>query len=505
MNIRALKTILFITLFTILTTVSAFAANIPKGNMGDKKFKANWSRNSYTITFNPNGGSVSQTSKIITSGSTYGTLPTPTKNGHKFDGWFTSATGGTQKTASTTVTITKNETLYAHWSANTYTVTYNANGGTVSSDNQTVTYGSSYGTMPIPVKDGYSFNGWHTALNGGTKKTASTTVNITANETLYAQWNKNTTTFTFGKDDTYANQMDPTVNHVTKIEVYEGDKLLNTYNKPNVNTKITCGTGDTVRFYGEKTGCWSFAPKYGLKKSPYFTEYCYFTVPPISSGLETSKLYIVEHDREWIEEYGEYMTRSILIFYGSTGWIKDKFNESNEDLYGFGPVSEPETRLKISEFREYATQNPQRGRNVSLGLKKVEVYSGSQLLRTYNSPTESTKIMCSKGNKIVLYHDKTIQWTISNAEKAATFYRDMYKTEGQSNAWSGKYGEHLGTMECCNFTVPDKGWGKLQIYYDNCRFEPNAYISSTNNYYDDILCPNMSWGWAKNISIKAGK
>ena len=68
-----------------------------------------------TVTFNPNGGSVSPTTKTVTIGSTYGTLPTPTRTYYNFDGWYTSATGGNKVTASTTVTATSNHTLYAHW------------------------------------------------------------------------------------------------------------------------------------------------------------------------------------------------------------------------------------------------------------------------------------------------------------------------------------------------------------------------------------------------------
>lgn len=68
-----------------------------------------------TVTFNPNGGSVSPTTKTVTIGSTYGTLPTPTRTYYNFDGWYTSASGGSKVTASTTVTATTNHTLYAHW------------------------------------------------------------------------------------------------------------------------------------------------------------------------------------------------------------------------------------------------------------------------------------------------------------------------------------------------------------------------------------------------------
>ncbi len=72
----------------------------------------------YTVTFNANGGSVSITSKTVTNGSTYGDLPTPTRSGYGFDGWYTSAENGTNITSSTTVNLTADQTLYAHWNYN---------------------------------------------------------------------------------------------------------------------------------------------------------------------------------------------------------------------------------------------------------------------------------------------------------------------------------------------------------------------------------------------------
>ena len=76
---------------------------------------AQWTPNTYKVNFNANGGSVSSNTKNVTYNSAYGDLPTPTRNGYKFIGWFTSQSGGTQITKSTTVTTTSNLTLYAQW------------------------------------------------------------------------------------------------------------------------------------------------------------------------------------------------------------------------------------------------------------------------------------------------------------------------------------------------------------------------------------------------------
>ena len=74
-----------------------------------------WTPNNYTVTFNPNGGSVSQSTKILLFDSIYGDLPTPTRMGYTFLGWFTERTGGNKIESGGKVTIHNNHTLYAHW------------------------------------------------------------------------------------------------------------------------------------------------------------------------------------------------------------------------------------------------------------------------------------------------------------------------------------------------------------------------------------------------------
>ncbi|PHV70808.1 hypothetical protein CS063_08555 [Sporanaerobium hydrogeniformans] len=88
----------------------------------------------HTVTFNPNGGTVSETSRSVASGTAVGTLPTPTRSGsYSFDGWYTAASSGTQISASTTVSA--NVTYYAHW---TYTGGGGSGSGGSSPDNSSL-------------------------------------------------------------------------------------------------------------------------------------------------------------------------------------------------------------------------------------------------------------------------------------------------------------------------------------------------------------------------------
>ena len=154
------------------------------------KIYAHWTQKTYTVSFNSNGGS-SVSSKTVGYGNSVGSLTTPSKTGYSFQGWYTSSSGGSKISSSTV--ITSSVTYYAHWSAASYTVTFNGNGGT--STSRTVTYNNSIGTLPSSNRDGYTFNGWYTAASGGSSISSSTT--ITGNVTYYAHWTQKVYTVAF--------------------------------------------------------------------------------------------------------------------------------------------------------------------------------------------------------------------------------------------------------------------------------------------------------------------
>lgn len=87
---------------------------------GDITLTAKWNINKYTVTFDPNGGNElaeADKTKVVKIGEAYGELPTPTRKGYNFAGWYTEAEEGTVVTADTTVSAMTDHTLYAHWEA----------------------------------------------------------------------------------------------------------------------------------------------------------------------------------------------------------------------------------------------------------------------------------------------------------------------------------------------------------------------------------------------------
>ena len=86
---------------------------IPAGSYGNKSYTANWSANTYTLTYNGNGGTASKTSQTTKYDTAWGALATATRTGYSFDGWYTAASGGTQVTDTTV--CKGNTTVYAKW------------------------------------------------------------------------------------------------------------------------------------------------------------------------------------------------------------------------------------------------------------------------------------------------------------------------------------------------------------------------------------------------------
>lgn len=145
------------------------------------------------VSFDANGGTVSDATKTVYYGQSYGKLPEPTCKNYNFEGWYTSKSGGTKITTDTIVTTLVNQTLYAHWSANEFTVTFDANGGSVSSANKKVVFGDKYGELPVPKKDYYTFQGWFTQPNDGEgEEVTENSVAMKAEDiTVYAHWKLN--------------------------------------------------------------------------------------------------------------------------------------------------------------------------------------------------------------------------------------------------------------------------------------------------------------------------
>ena len=147
---------------------------------------AKWNINKYTVAFNTDGGTPVPPAQEVEYGLTATEPAAPEKTGYTFDGWYL----GDEK-YDFSAAVEQNITLTAKWTQNTYTVTFDPNGGNELAEadkTKVVKIGEAYGELPTPTRKGYNFAGWYTAAEEGTVVTADTTVTATTDHTLYAHW-----------------------------------------------------------------------------------------------------------------------------------------------------------------------------------------------------------------------------------------------------------------------------------------------------------------------------
>lgn len=176
-----------------LSSTATSASYQPGGSItltANDTLYAVWKANTYTVSYNANGGSGAPSNQTKTYGVTLTLSNTkPTRTGYTFSAWNTAQNGsGTSYAPGGSYTANAAVTLYAQWTVNTYVVTFDAQGGSVTPASKSVTYGQPYGSLPVPVRAGYRFDGWFTVATGGTQVTAETVVTVTAAQTLYAHW-----------------------------------------------------------------------------------------------------------------------------------------------------------------------------------------------------------------------------------------------------------------------------------------------------------------------------
>ena len=227
---------------------------------GNGTLTANWAASGAKVTFNANNGTFDTTyvknwknGYFVNNSSSayryyyyntaYGTYPGDTdynwtpdprvtsREGYTLDGWYTSATGGTKifnsngtlvasvsgysDSSSKWIKYDENITLYAHWTASTYTITLNNqnattagataiyekyNTGYYTNSGCTTQMTTSANGITVPTKTGYTFGGYYTATNGGGTQyidasgkltSSASTTNFSAAGNLYAKWTVN--------------------------------------------------------------------------------------------------------------------------------------------------------------------------------------------------------------------------------------------------------------------------------------------------------------------------
>lgn len=185
----------------------------------DVEIYPKWEKITHQVTFNSNSGSAVGT-QAVGDGETVTRPSDPTRTGFTFGGWYTDT--GCTAIYDFSTPVVSGFTLYAKWTQNIYTVSFNTMNGTFTSDSNyttnstTITHGGTIAKPSDPTYEGHTFNGWFTDSNFSNQYNFNNP--ISQNLTLYAKWTQITYTVTFntGSGSFVANQTVTHKNTATK-------------------------------------------------------------------------------------------------------------------------------------------------------------------------------------------------------------------------------------------------------------------------------------------------
>ena len=167
----------------------------------DKTYTAKWEANTYQITYVLNGGTVSEANPATYTIETANiTLNNPTREGYQFTGWTSEDFVGTNSSVTILKGSTGDRTYTAHWSIDSYEITYDLNGGKLADG---VTNPSTYSveaadiTLNNPTREGYTFLGWTGTGLAAATENVTIAKGSTGARSYTATWQVNQYTVTF--------------------------------------------------------------------------------------------------------------------------------------------------------------------------------------------------------------------------------------------------------------------------------------------------------------------
>ena len=223
------------------------------------------------LRYDANGSTASVPASVeYDSGATVTAAAAISRAGYTFAGWKTGKDSETDYAAGATFTISANTTLYAQWTANSYTVQYNANGGEGTIDDGSFTYGTAAALSDGSglSRSGYTFRGWATSASGDVvysknQKVSTLTTENNGTITLYAVWTEDT----YEVSGTVMEELDGTTDKsiVAGVDV----KIV----RGNVEfATTTTGADGTYKFTGVPAGTYNIIAKREIDASTHKTQ-----------------------------------------------------------------------------------------------------------------------------------------------------------------------------------------------------------------------------------------
>jgi uncharacterized repeat protein (TIGR02543 family) len=170
---------------------------IQSGTISNKIYWAKWSNTDYLISYVLNDGTLPANVRTSFNATNLPySLPTPTRSGYTFNGWFENANLTGSAITSVPTNTTTNKTYHAKWTMVTYTITYNLNSGT-----QALGAPTSFNvtqlplTLPTPARTGFNFQGWYESSSFTGNPITQIATNTTSNKVYFARWEQSNTTY----------------------------------------------------------------------------------------------------------------------------------------------------------------------------------------------------------------------------------------------------------------------------------------------------------------------
>lgn len=251
----------------------------------------------FKCTFEPgNGAEVAEKSRTVTWGFEYGALPTPTKTGFSFSGWYL---GDKQISKGTKVTTAKEHTLVARYTGKTFTIILNPENGVCDTQSITITYGQPFGSLPEASKVGYEFLGWYT--ENGERVYTDTIFNDENITVLVARYRKNISV-TSGFNIKYKTKKKITLSWnkqdgVTGYEVYQktgSEQYLNLATVTNNSIVLTLEAKKSYSFKVRAFISESDTTQYGAYSSVVSRPKTFVKKPSITKSVSKSGVLTVK-------------------------------------------------------------------------------------------------------------------------------------------------------------------------------------------------------------------
>ncbi|MDW2975049.1 MAG: InlB B-repeat-containing protein [Alphaproteobacteria bacterium] len=453
---------------------------------------ARWTAIPYTVSFDANGGTGGQTDDVTaTYGSQMPTISTtkPTRTGYSFNGWYDAETGGTQYYTATGASArlwnkTANTTLYAHWTANTYTVSFDANGGNGGQTNSvTATYGSPMPTISTtkPTRTGYTFDGWYDAETGGTQYYTATGVSArtwdkTDNTTLYARWTAGNYVINLSPSTT------TTLGTHTLYTTYDTNVYLDSNRSQAMTTSannITKPTRNGYTFGG-------YYSESGGTGTEYIDVDGYITPAGLSAGKECASTFGCTWHAKWIQDC--YQITLDNTANGGTGGTTVLYKTYNSNLW----YSDSSCSTQVTTITVPTKTNAVYGSHFtseSGGGTQYISDSGSLLSKTVTGPiTLYARYNCDANWR---GSGTTISGTCTGTQSTVSFNANG-GTGGQMNNVTATYGS---SMPAISTTKPTRTGYTFNGWYD-------AETGGTQ-YYNANGASARTWDKTANTTLYA--